>query len=121
MADLYGRKKVFLAGYAVISVFALGCGFSQSQLAILSCSFTTIAYRKLTPANYDVDEITIDVLRGIQGIGGAAIIPASLGILATTFPPGKQRSIAFATFAAGAPLGGVFGFVTGSVLTQFTG
>lgn len=95
VADLYGRKLVFLVGTAILGIFSLGAGFSQ-------------------------DEITIDVLRGIQGIGGAAVIPASLGILAHSFPPSRARSIAFATFAAGAPMGGALGNLIGGALTQLT-
>ena len=66
------------------------------------------------------DEITIDILRGLQGIGPAAAIPAALGILAHTFPPSHFRSIAFATFAAGAPVGGAVGNIIGGVFTQVT-
>ena len=95
LADLYGRKHVFLLGVAFIGIFSLGAGFAQ-------------------------DEITLDVLRGIQGIGGAAVIPASLGILAHSFPPSRTRSIAFATFAAGAPMGGAIGNIIGGALTQLT-
>ncbi len=95
LADLHGRKRVFLLGVAFIGIFSLGAGFSQ-------------------------DEITLDVLRGIQGIGGAAVIPASLGILAHSFPPSRLRSIAFATFAAGAPMGGAIGNIIGGALTQLT-
>ncbi|KZT65896.1 MFS general substrate transporter [Daedalea quercina L-15889] len=95
LADLYGRKKAFLAGIFVLGVLSLGCGFAQ-------------------------DEITIDILRGLQGTGSAAAIPASLGILAHAFPPSKTRSIAFATFAAGAPVGAAIGSAIGGVLTQLT-
>ena len=42
-----------------------------------------------------------------------------LGILAEAFPPSRARSLAFATFSAGAPLGGAVGLVLGSVLVQF--
>ena len=82
------------------------------------------------------DEITIDILRALQGFGPAAAIPAAvsahceqlppiahpfqLGILAHTFPPSHIRSVAFATFAAGAPVGGAVGSTIGGVLTQFT-
>ncbi|KAH9925490.1 efflux transporter [Fomitopsis serialis] len=95
LADLYGRKKAFLAGITVLGVLSLGCGFAQN-------------------------EITIDVLRGVQGLGSAAAIPASLGILAHSFPPSKTRSVAFATFAAGAPVGAAIGSAIGGVLTQLT-
>ncbi|GBE78863.1 efflux transporter [Sparassis crispa] len=95
LADLHGRKLSFLFGAFVLGVFGLGCGFAQ-------------------------DEITLDVLRGFQGIGGAAVIPASLGMLAHAFPPSRIRSIAFATFAAGAPVGAAIGSIIGGVLTQLT-
>ncbi|KAI0706606.1 efflux transporter [Earliella scabrosa] len=86
----------FILGCAFMGVFGLGCGFAQ-------------------------DEITIDVLRALQGLGSAASIPAALGILAHTFPPSPIRSIAFATFAAGAPVGAAIGSAVGGVLTQLTG
>ncbi|PBK86271.1 putative efflux transporter [Armillaria gallica] len=95
IADLYGRKRTFCAGSLWLAAFTLGCSFSN-------------------------DEITLDVLRGLQGVGAAATIPASIGILAHAFPPSRTRSIAFATFAAGAPLGGAFGLAIGGVLTQLT-
>lgn len=95
VADLYGRKMTFLFGVFVMGVFSLGCGFVQ-------------------------DEITLDVLRGIQGIGGAAVIPAALGMLAHAFPPSRIRSVAFATFGAGAPVGAAIGSAIGGVLTQLT-
>ncbi|KAI9433575.1 efflux transporter [Lactarius indigo] len=95
LADLYGRKRVWLIGYSILVVFGIGSGFAQSEKAL-------------------------DTLRGIQGIGSAAVIPASLGILAKAFPPGQSRSIAFATFSAGAPVGAIFATVLGSVLTQVT-
>jgi MFS family permease len=66
------------------------------------------------------DGLTLAVLRGFQGIGGSATIPSALGILAHAFPPSRARSIAFATFAAGAPVGGAFGMIIGGVLTQLT-
>ncbi|KAL0945380.1 hypothetical protein HGRIS_000876 [Hohenbuehelia grisea] len=95
IADLYGRKSVFMWGTFWLAAFTLGCGFSN-------------------------DAVTLDMLRGLQGIGAAATIPASLGILAHSFPPSRARSIAFATFAAGAPVGAGLGSVIGGVLTQLT-
>ncbi|KAI9056753.1 MFS general substrate transporter [Trametes sanguinea] len=95
IADLYSRKWTFIFGCAFMGIFGLGCGFAN-------------------------DEITLDVLRGVQGIGAAACIPAGLGILAHNFPPSPIRSIAFATFAAGAPVGGAIGLAIGGVLTQLT-
>ncbi|KAK7691163.1 hypothetical protein QCA50_006266 [Cerrena zonata] len=95
LADLYGRKRTFLLGIFVQAAFGLGCAFSK-------------------------DEITIDVLRGLQGIGGAAIIPAAIGIMADAFPPSRLRAIAFSTFGAGAPIGASIGNLIGGVLTELT-
>ncbi|KAF8658411.1 hypothetical protein AX16_001964 [Volvariella volvacea WC 439] len=95
LADLYGRKRVFILGSIWLAAFTLGCGFAQSNL-------------------------TLDILRGLQGVGVAASIPASLGILAHAFPPGRTRSIAFASFAAGAPIGAFMGNALGAVLTQLS-
>ncbi|KIM62729.1 hypothetical protein SCLCIDRAFT_15735 [Scleroderma citrinum Foug A] len=95
LADLYGRKKGFLLGMLTQAIFAVGCGFAPNG-------------------------ITLDVLRAFQGLGAAAAIPSALGILAHSFPPSRARTIAFTTFAAGAPIGGAFGFVIGGVVTQFS-
>ncbi|KAF9478870.1 MFS general substrate transporter [Pholiota conissans] len=95
LADVYGRKLTFSAGSIFLAVMTLGCGFAPNVM-------------------------TLDILRGIQGIGAAATIPASLGILAHSFPPSRARSLAFATFSAGAPIGAVFGTAVGGVLTEYT-
>ncbi|KAG6908440.1 hypothetical protein DXG01_004523 [Tephrocybe rancida] len=95
LADLYGRKKTFVIGSTLLTAFTLGCGFAQNS-------------------------ITLDILRGFQGIGAAATIPASLGILAHAFPPSRARSVAFSTFAAGAPIGAALGMAIGGVLTEIT-
>ncbi|KAI1781687.1 major facilitator superfamily domain-containing protein [Ganoderma leucocontextum] len=95
LADLFGRKLAFILGCACMGIFGLGCGFAQN-------------------------EITLDILRALQGIGPAALVPAALGILAHTFPPSHIRSIAFATFSAGAPVGAAIGLVIGGILTEYT-
>ncbi|TRM55647.1 major facilitator superfamily domain-containing protein [Schizophyllum amplum] len=95
IADVYGRKKTFLGGALWLFAFTLACGFVN-------------------------DFLTLAVLRGLQGVGSSATIPAALGILAHAFPPSKARSLAFATFGAGAPVGGVLGFIIAGALTQYT-
>ncbi|EJD53286.1 putative efflux transporter [Auricularia subglabra TFB-10046 SS5] len=95
VADLYGRKRVFLAGNVWLLAFSIGCGFAPNDIAL-------------------------DVLRGVAGLANAATVPASLGILAHSFPPGRTRSLAMATFSAGAPLGGAVGWAASAPLVQFT-
>ncbi|KAG2359353.1 major facilitator superfamily domain-containing protein [Suillus spraguei] len=96
LADIHGRKKAFMIGTLCQVAFSLGAGFVQSGIALI-------------------------ILRAFQGIGTAAIIPSAVnGILGQAFPPSRMRSIAFATFAAGAPVGGAFGMIIGGVLTQIS-
>lgn len=66
-------------------------------------------------------QVALDIMRGLQGLGPAAAIPASLGVLAQSFEPGsKKRTLAFATFTGGAPFGTAVGNIVNSVLTQYT-
>ena len=65
------------------------------------------------------NEIGFDVFRGLQGLGAAAMVPTAIGILGTTFPPGKAKNYAFSCYGGGAPLGGVFGNIFGGVLGQY--
>ncbi|KAH7107765.1 putative efflux transporter [Auriculariales sp. MPI-PUGE-AT-0066] len=95
IADLYGRKRVFVVGQVWFAAFTLGGGFARN-------------------------DIVLDVLRALAGMAPAATIPAALGILAHAFPPGRARSLAFACFSAGAPLGGVVGWVVAAPLVQFS-
>ena len=71
LADIYGRKKAFMIGSFVQAAFSLGCGFAKSMLS---------PHPSLRPLTLPTDEITIDVLRGLQGCGAAATIPACVRI-----------------------------------------
>ncbi|KAG1737059.1 major facilitator superfamily domain-containing protein [Suillus paluster] len=57
--------------------------------------------------------LILAVLRAFQGVGGAVTIPSAEVFI-------QARSIAFATFAAGAPVGGAFGGAIGAVLVEFS-
>ncbi|KAJ7065155.1 MFS general substrate transporter [Mycena belliarum] len=95
LADLHGRKRFYIGGTLYLGAFSIGCGFAQNSTALF-------------------------ILRGLQGLGPAAFVPACLGILAHAFPPSRARSAAFATFSAGAPIGGALGTQIGALLTQYT-
>ncbi|KZO95196.1 MFS general substrate transporter [Calocera viscosa TUFC12733] len=94
LADVFGRKHVFLLGDIWLIAFSIACGFSNQG-------------------------VTLILMRAFAGIGTAATIPACLGILAKAFPLSHARSIAFATFSAGAPIGAAFGNVVGGIVTQY--
>lgn len=94
IADIYGKRLIFI----------LGSGF---------CAATLIVNPFMR------NEIAFDVFRGLQGIGGAANVPTAIGILGVTFPPGKAKNYAFSTYAAGAPLGSVFGNLLGGLIASY--
>ncbi|KIM24280.1 hypothetical protein M408DRAFT_233993 [Serendipita vermifera MAFF 305830] len=94
LADLYGRKLVWLFGAAWIVATSIACSFTRTDTQLI-------------------------ILRAMHGMGVAAMVPAAVGILAHSFPPGRARSTAFATFSAGAPLGGAIGMVFGGVMAQY--
>ncbi|THU82425.1 putative efflux transporter [Dendrothele bispora CBS 962.96] len=95
LCDLYGRKRMYILGSTWLVAFTLGCAFAK-------------------------DSLTLNILRGFQGVGAAATIPAAIGTLAEAFPASRARAIAFSTFSAGAPIGATLGTVVGGILTQVT-
>jgi len=94
IADVIGKKRVFIWGSAWVCLTTLVCPFIPS-------------------------EIGFDVFRGLQGLGAAANVPTAIGILGVTFPPGKAKNYAFATYSSGAPLGSVIGNILGGVVGQY--
>lgn len=95
IGDLYGKRRVFVYGSLWVAV--------------------TTAINPFLP-----NEIAFDVFRGLQGLGAAANVPTALGILGATFPPGKAKNYAFSTYAAGAPLGSVFGNILAGFIVAYT-
>jgi EmrB/QacA subfamily drug resistance transporter len=93
-ADLFGRRRVFIAGLALFSVASLLGGLAQTS-------------GELTAA------------RAAQGLGGAVLSPATLTIIMTTFGEGEKRHRALGAWAAVAGLGGAAGVILGGVLTSY--
>ncbi|KAK4540170.1 hypothetical protein LTR36_009756 [Oleoguttula mirabilis] len=94
LADVYGKRIIFIWGSAWVCLVTLICPFIPN-------------------------EIGFDVFRGLQGLGAAANVPTAIGILGVTFAPGKAKNYAFATYSAGAPLGSVFGNILGGVVAEY--
>lgn len=94
LADVYGKRLIFIWGSAWVAAVTIACPFCP-------------------------EEISFDVLRGLQGLGAAANVPTAIGILGTTFPPGKAKNYAFSFYAAGAPMGSVFGNILGGVVAEY--
>lgn len=93
-SDRYGRKQLLLAGLALFGLASLVGGFAQEPGHLVAA-------------------------RAAQGIGAAALAPAALALLATTFPSGRARVKAFGVWSAMNAAGGALGVLIGGVLTQY--
>ncbi|CAM5512261.1 MFS transporter [Streptomyces griseus] len=96
IADLYGRRRLFLAGLAV---------FGGSSL------LATLAW---DPASFLAG-------RALQGLGAAVIVPTGMSLLTTTFPEGPLRDRALGISGTLLSLGFTVGMVAGGVLTETLG
>jgi EmrB/QacA subfamily drug resistance transporter len=94
--DLYGRRRLFVAGLALFAVASLLGGFSWEPWILVAARF-------------------------LQGIGAAAFVPASLSLLTAVFAEGEERNRAIGVYGAMAALGFVVGMVGGGVITEFLG
>src|SRR4051812_15605585 len=92
LGDLYGRRKVFMAGLVIFGVASLLGGLATSEGLLLAA-------------------------RGLQGLGAALASPAALALIATTFPAGPARNRAFAVYAAMSGVGAAVGLLLGGWLT----
>ncbi len=94
IADLVGRKAVFIAGLA---------GFAAaSALGGAASSFGVLV-----------------VARALQGVFGALLAPAALSLLTTTFTDPRERAKAFGIYGAIAGAGGAVGLLLGGLLTEY--
>ncbi|OQE00267.1 hypothetical protein PENVUL_c055G08324 [Penicillium vulpinum] len=91
LADMFGRKVLFVIGMA---------GFTFSLLI----------------AGFATNAIYMDVFSGISGLFAAAVVPPAVGALGATYEtPSKRKNLAFACFSAGNPLGFVGGMIISGV------
>jgi EmrB/QacA subfamily drug resistance transporter len=95
-ADLFGRRRILLAGLALFAIASLVGGAAHA------------------------DELLV-AARLAQGIGAAMMSPAALSILTTTFTNPRERNIALGAWAAIPGLAGASGVVLSGVLTQGPG
>jgi EmrB/QacA subfamily drug resistance transporter len=96
MADLLGRRKVFISGLLLFAAASLVGGFAQSEAWLIAA-------------------------RAVQGLGGALLSPAALSIITTTFRDGAERNTALGVWGAVAGSAGAVGVLLGGVLTQWAG
>lgn len=95
LADRFGRKMIFCAGMATLSVWTLADGFATSF-------------------------IQLAIFRAIQGIGAAMTVPSAVGIISNYFIA-KDRTLALTIFGAGGAVGFCLGLMFGGFLTASLG
>jgi EmrB/QacA subfamily drug resistance transporter len=93
MADLLGRRKLFLAGVGLFTASSLLAGFAWSAGSLIA-------------------------FRATQGLGGALLAPAALSILMTTFEEGRERNVALGVWGAVSGSGAAAGVLLGGLLTS---
>ncbi len=96
LADLLGRRRIFVTGLTIFGLASLGSGLAPSLGMLV-------------------------VARGVQGLGAALTAPSALSILTTTFPEGEGRNRALGVWGAVAGSGATAGVIAGGVLTSGPG
>jgi EmrB/QacA subfamily drug resistance transporter len=93
LADLLGRRRLFVAGLLLFTVSSLLDGLAWSEGSLIA-------------------------FRSLQGLGAALLSPAALSILTTTFREGRERNLALGIWGAASGSGGAAGVLLGGALTS---
>jgi EmrB/QacA subfamily drug resistance transporter len=94
LADLLGRRRLFVAGLALFTASSLLCGLAWSEGSLIA-------------------------FRALQGLGGALLAPAALSLLMTTFAEGRERNLALGIYGAASGSGAAAGVLLGGLLTSY--
>src|ERR1700761_684018 len=95
-ADLLGRRRLLIAGLVIFTGASLGAGLATSDVFLI-------------------------VMRGVQGLGSALVLPAALSTVMTMFPEGAERNKALGIWGGVGALGGTVGLLAGGILTTYVG
>src|ERR687891_255664 len=96
LADRLGRRRVFAAGLAIFTVASLLAGLAT-------------------------DPTFLNLVRGLQGVGGAVMFAVSLALIAQEFKPGRERGMAMGVYGATIGVSVAFGPVVGGALVEGIG
>src|SRR5690349_23010939 len=94
LADLLGRRRLFITGLLVFAASSLLAGFAWSASSLIA-------------------------FRALQGLGGALLAPAALSLLMTTFAEGRERNLALGIYPAASGSGAAAGVLLGGLLTSY--
>jgi EmrB/QacA subfamily drug resistance transporter len=95
-ADLFGRRRLFMAGLIAFTTASFLAGFSQTSGMLIA-------------------------LRAVQGLSAAFMSPAALSIVVNTFREGKERNKALGVWGGVAAGGAAAGLLFGGVITEYLG
>ncbi len=93
LADVYGRRRIFLIGLAIFTVASLAAGLS-GNLEMLIAS------------------------RALQGLGAALVTPATLAVISATYPDARERTMAIGIWSAVGALALAVGPLLGGLISQ---
>ncbi len=96
LADLLGRRRIFIVGLVVFGLASLAGGLATSPGMLIAA-------------------------RAVQGLGGALLSPAALSMLTVLFAEGAARNKALGVWGAVAGSGGAAGVLLGGLLTEYAG
>ena len=96
LADRLGRRRVFAIGLGIFSIASLVAGLAS-------------------------DPTFLNIARGVQGIGGAAMFAVSLALIAQEFPAGRERGLAMGVYGATIGLAVAFGPLVGGAIVDSLG
>jgi len=95
-ADLLGRRRVLMIGLAVFTAASLACALATTDTFLI-------------------------VMRGVQGLGAAIILPAALSIVMEMFQEGAERNKALGIWGGIGASGATVGLIAGGLLTRYAG
>ncbi|KFL51259.1 DHA2 family efflux MFS transporter permease subunit [Burkholderia pyrrocinia] len=93
LGDLYGQRRMFLAGLVVFTLASLACGLAQSQTMLIAA-------------------------RAVQGLGGAVVSAVSLSLIMNLFTEPGERARAMGVYGFVCAGGGSIGVLLGGLLTS---
>src|SRR6266511_4618971 len=96
IADLLGRRRLFVAGLILFAAASLAGGLAQSAGWLVAA-------------------------RAVQGLGAALLSPAALSLVTVLFAEGSERNKAMGVWGAAVGSGGAVGVLLGGMLTEWAG